>query len=434
MKRHLHIKLLSVLLMLAMMLSIFTVSVSAEEKNGGKYLKDVFIAYGTDKTAAEKWLRNNGWEPVADLNEGKTSNAPGFKNAVAVLGIRRTSDPNEAITDMAVLNMKGEYSFDDYESIAAQKKTDIDEFIKTFIPAMEEYRENYNGKGSAGGKKRAQLAHDLLNRFFDGDPNGEYAMNDTGKPLGDLFLSKTKTEIGDDAYNALSAEHRLNVVDFQQIILESSGPAVLIIEQSLALAADTAETSWLDRLDGLTGEALVERIEEFAPEVKGQDLAPSAARSLLAARFYDYTKNLAAEWINIHEDILWFEQYCDEHELWQDKTSGKINAKAFEQYFKALKKEDKTRYEKESKKFNDIFLYYYKLKDISYSGEWGETLYDFFHPEDEQADYSEEYDFFAPLAASLQRTACGTGIYQAFYPVKARCQQRFRDESGSSFH
>lgn len=32
MKRHLHIKLLSVLLMLAMMLSIFTVSVSAEEK------------------------------------------------------------------------------------------------------------------------------------------------------------------------------------------------------------------------------------------------------------------------------------------------------------------------------------------------------------------------------------------------------------------
>ncbi len=61
------------------------------------------------------------------------------------------------------------------------------------------------------------------------------------------------------------------------------------------------------------------------------------------------------------------------------------------------------RYEKESKKFNDIFLYYYKLKDISYSGEWGETLYDFFRPEDEHADYSEEYEFFAPLAASLSK-------------------------------
>ena len=109
---------------------------------------------------------------------------------------------------MAVMNMKGGYSFDDYESLVAQKKTDITEFINTFIPALNEYRDNYNGKGSKGGKKRAQMAHDLLNKFFDGDPNGEYAVNDTGKPLGDLLLNKTKTEIGDEAYNKLSKEQK----------------------------------------------------------------------------------------------------------------------------------------------------------------------------------------------------------------------------------
>ena len=402
MKRSISMKLLSCLLVLALMLMTTAVAVSAEaETNSEKYVKDVFIAYGEDKAKAEQWLKDNGWEPMADLNEGKSSKAAGIKNAAAVLGIKRTNDPKEAITDMAVMNMKGGYSFDDYESLVAQKKTDIDEFIKTFIPALQEYRDNYNGKGSEGGKKRAQMAHDLLNKFFDGDPNGDFAVNDTGKPLGDLLLNKTKTEIGDEAYNKLSKEEKLNVADFQQIILESSGPAVQMIEQVLALATDTAEDSWLQRLDGLTGEDLVDRIAEYAPEAEGQDLAPSAAMSLLAAHFEDYSKKLAAEWINVHEAILWFEQYCDEHEFWQDKDSGEFDNAKLEQYFNALNEEDEDRYETEFNRFNNIFLYYYKLKNVAYSGEWGETLFDFFRPEDENADYSEEFDYFAPLAAAL---------------------------------
>ena len=406
MKKSVTMKILSCLLVLAMMLMTSAVAVSAEaDTNSGKYVKEVFIAYGEKKEDAEKWLRDHGYEPFADLNEGKTSNATGIKNAVAVMGIKRTDDPKEAITDMAVMNMgtndnRG-YSFDDYESLVAQKKADIDEFIKTFIPALEEYRDNYNGKGSEGGKKRAQMAHDLLNKFFDGDPNGDFAVNDTGKPLGDLLLNKTKTETGDEAYNKLSKDQKLNVADFQQIILESSGPAVQMIEQVLALATDTAETSWLQRLDGLTGEDLVDRIAEFAPEAEGQDLAPSAAMSLLAAHFEDYSKKLASEWIDVHENILWFERYCDEHELWQDKDSGEFDNTKLEQYFNALNEEDEDRYDKEFKKFNNVFLYYFKLKNVAYAGDWGETLFDFFRPEDDTVDYSEEFDYFAPIAAAL---------------------------------
>ena len=337
MKRAFSMKLLSCLLVLAMMLATSAVAVSAEaETNSEKYVKDVFIAYGEDKAKAEQWLKDNGWEPMADLNEGKSSQAVGIKNAVAVLGIKRTSNPNEAITDMAVMNMKGGYSFDDYESLVAQKKADITEFINTFIPALNEYRDNYNGKGSEGGKKRAQMAHDLLNKFFDGDPNGDFAVNDTGKPLGDLLLNKTKTEIGDEAYNKLSKEEKLNVADLQQIILESSGPAVLIIEQALALATDTAEDSWLDRLDGLTGEDLVDRIAEFAPEAEGQDLAPSAAMSLLAAHFEDYSKILADAWIDVHEDIVWYEKYCNDNNLWhEDNEDAEAYSAKVEKFFKA---------------------------------------------------------------------------------------------------
>ena len=397
MKLSIFTKLLSCFLAILMIVPA-AVTVYAAETSGGKYIKDVFIAYGEDKAKAEEWLRQNGWEPMFDLNDGKTSEAAGFHNAVAVLGIKRTNDPKEAITDMATMNMNGGYSFDDYEGLVKEKKADIDEFINTFVPALEEYRDNYNGKGSAGGKKRAQMAHDILNKFFDGDPNGQYAVNDTGKPLGDLLLNKTKTEIGDDAYNALSAEQKLNTADLQQIILESTGPAVLIIEQTLALATDTSSDSWLQRVDGLSGDALVERIAEFAPEAEGQTLAPSAALTLLAARFEDDSKILAAQWIDVHEDILWYEDYCSENGLWQeDEEDDAAFSERIAKFFAEKVKEGDT----DAMRFSNVAAYYNRLFEVSYPGEWGDTLFEFFVPMDEKADYSKKYSFFAPIAASL---------------------------------
>ena len=391
-------KLLSVILAVVTVFTTFAVSVSAADGDKGKYLKDVYIAYGETKEKAEQWLRDNGWEPLYDLNDGKTSKV--MTNAVAVIGIKRTDNPSEAITDMAVMNMLGGYSFDDYEALVNEKKADINEFIMTFVPALEEYRDNYNGKGSAGGKKRAQMAHDILNKFYDGKDD-EYAVNDTGKPLGDLLLNKTSTELGDAAYNALSADKKANTADLQQIILESSGPAVLIIEQALALATDTAETSWLDRLNGLSGEALVEHIAEYVPEAAGQDLAPSAAANLLASKFQDYAKKLAAYWSDIHEDIVWYENYCDENDLWQEEDE--IYSSKIEPYFEALAEEDADRYLEDYNRFSRINTYYYALSDIEYAGVWGETLYDFFCPEDEYADYSNKKEYFAPLAAALSK-------------------------------
>ena len=400
MKRSIPIKLISVLLTAVMLFTMCSVAASAAD-NSGKYLKDVFIAYGEDKSKAEEWLKSNGWEPSYDLNDGKTSHAAGFHNGVAVLGIKRTDDPTEAITDMAVMNMTGGYSFDDYEGLVKQKKADITEFIKTFVPALKEYRDNYNGKGSAGGKKRAQMAHDILNKFYDGKDD-EYAVNDTGKPLGDLLLNETKTEIGDDAYNALSADKKANTADLEQIILESSGPAVLIIEQTLALATDTAETSWLDRLNGLSGEALAENIEKYAPEAKGQDLAPSAAMNILASHFEDYFKKLAGDWLGVHEDIRWFENYRDENNLWQeDNEDDESYSTRVQDYFNSVVDAEEGTNTDVLNRYTKIETYYNILGDINYSGKWGETLYDFFNPEDEGADYSEEFSYFAPLAAAL---------------------------------
>lgn len=47
------------------------------------------------------------------------------QNVAAVMGIARTDNKDEAITDMAVMNMKGGYSLPDYEELLKQKKAEI---------------------------------------------------------------------------------------------------------------------------------------------------------------------------------------------------------------------------------------------------------------------------------------------------------------------
>ena len=105
--------------------------------------------------------------------------------------------------------------------------------------------------------------------------------------------------------------NEMNTADLQQIILESSGYAVAMIERVLALATDTAEETWLQRLPNFAGKDLVKNIGTLIPEAAGQYLAPSAAKNMLASYFEDYAKKLAEQWKDVHDEIVWFEDYCE---------------------------------------------------------------------------------------------------------------------------
>jgi hypothetical protein len=402
MKRKLSTKIISVVLAFVTCLTTPASAVYAAENSKGKYISDVYIAYGSSEEEAKKWLTDNGWEPVgSDLNKGNTSKASGYKDVASVMGIKRTNDPNKAVTDMAVMNMMGGYSFDDYKTILEEKKTDINEFIRTFIPVLEEYRANFNGEGSEGGQKRAQYAHDLLNKLYDGGNGDEYAVNDTGLPLGDLFLNKTKAEYTDEEYAALSEDEKKKTADLQQIILESTGTAVMFVEQALALATDKAKSSWLDRAKNLTGTALIKNIGTVIPSLKGKKLTASQAIQQLNAHFEDYAKILQQNYNGLREDIIWFEQYSDDNGLWQkaDETEEEYSKRA-EAYFNNLNEISETRYDEEFARYTTVAGYYSVLKDVDYAGAWGDKLYDFFRDE-AQTDCGAKLNNFLPLAASL---------------------------------
>ena len=392
-------KTLSLVLAGAMVVCLATAAdkpaeIYAEESKDGKYVSDVYIAYGKTEDEAKKWLEDNGWEPVeGDLNAGKASffddNKLQDQNVAAVMGIHRTDEKASAVTDMAVMNMKGGYDIPQYEELVAQKRQDIDEFINSFLPVLKEYRDNYLGRGGASGKARANFIHQLLNHFYDGRKNDPYAKNDTELYIGDGLLEPIRQEGNDRG------------IDLEQVLLESTGPAVYALEVALALATDLSEDSWLDRAGGLTGDDMYENLPKYVPEAEGLDIAPSAVGQFLGQKYGKSAQILAEQWGDINEKMIWYENYNSEHDLWQhDDESEDAYADRVVKTFDELKKTNPEAYDEEYDKYGDCAALYYELYEIPYRGDWGESLGDFFNPADE-AYKNPEDDSFLPMAAAM---------------------------------
>ena len=383
---------LSIVLTAALLLSYMTgLAYASGTENTGKYVQDVFIAYGKTEAEAKAWLEANGWEPIqgdSDLCAGKNST---FDDPVAaVMGIKRTNDAKNAITDLAVMNMTGGYSCPAYEKLLEKKQAEIDEFINSYMPVIEEYRTNYAGGGSELGKKRAELACEILNRFYDGDPKEPYAAADTGLKLGDLLLADTKQEGGGKGS-----------LDLQQLMLEASTPLLTVVEQMLALATDPGEETWLERLSLLSGNDLAKNLGKYVPEAEGQNISASAAKNFLRQYYGDASRIIAAQWTDIHEEMVWYEKYCDDSGLWDEEGETEEAYQArLDAYFNALKQSDEAQYDKDYNRFLTATIVYNLLYESPYKGEWGDTLGDFFNPYNEK-DYGLDADNFLTFAAAM---------------------------------
>ena len=417
---------ISVLLTLALLLGCMSGLARAEDTaSAGKYVQDVFIAYGKTEDEARAWLTANGWEPVnGDFCAGKNSF---WDNPIAaVMGIKRTGDAKDAVTDMAVMNMSGGYSFPDYKDLLNKKKAQIDEFIACYMPVIQEYRDNYNGNGSAFGRKRAEQAYELLNNFYDGDPSDPLAVSDTGMKLGDLLLAKTKQEGGGSQAG-----------DLQQIVLESSGAALLVVEQMLALAADTGEETWLARLSGLTGNDLAKNLAKYVPEAAGQNLAASAVKTFLRERFSGAARTIAGQWTDIRDELVWYENYCSDYDLWpEEDEDAEAYTKRVEDSFAKRKQDNKAlpkerqiaevRIDEDYDKLMDTAILYENLYACDYRGEWGNTLGDFFNPYNGK-NYGTDADNLLTFAAAMSP---GQRASLEMVSLRALLLIGFADEAG----
>lgn len=197
------------------------------------YISDIKISYGKNAEEAKSWLEGQGYKVIdADLNE-EADSALSSSRAV-YLGYKTTRKVSEAITDLKVMNMKGNYSFDAYEMVLKDKAAELEIFVSQLTASLEEYRENYKN-----GLYKAIAAHDLLDKIYD---------DDTDNTMGELLLNKTVQELGSEAYEALPEEEKANHADMVKILMQGNSSATLAIEQYLCMASDTSGDSFISRL------------------------------------------------------------------------------------------------------------------------------------------------------------------------------------------
>ncbi len=303
--------LISVMLVLAICSVTCTNAFAASIKKD-KYVKEVFLSYGSTADEAKKYLTDNGYEVVDNnLNEG-ADDLLSSKRAV-YLGYKTTNKADEAITDMKLMNMNGGYSVQDYQMLLESQKANLKIFLNDFIVAVNEYRNNYNKK-----QERAIAAHDLLNLLYD---------DDTEQYVGDLLLNKIKEEYTDEEWSALSAEEQKKAADMTTILMQGNSNSIVIIEQVIALAADDNDSVWVTRYEN--AKTYDEMIEDLMNTKK---ITVNDATKQLAAEYDEDAKALASKFAE-------YKTY-----LYEDYVNTGISLESSEA--------DRTAYEKENEDFD----------------------------------------------------------------------------------
>ena len=353
-----------------------------------EYISEVRIGVGKTMEEAEKSLEGytilkNG-DNNADLNEKAGGGMGSQGERVVLLGYKTTTDRSEAVTDLALMNMKGGYSVSDYEALMEkQMKEQIIPFVKNFQAAIDEYRENYNSDIEAN-KQRAKYIHDILDKFID---------DDTGKGLGELLLNETKFEMGDAAYNKLSDAEKKNHADILTILAQSNGKATLMMENLLTRAADTDEDTWLDRFAGTTYQDIID----------SSDMLPTEAKDEIAKLYDDDTKKIIGLWDEFSEDLNGYDEAVKIVEAFDE---SKYKA-AFDEM---AKMDENTSAEDADRIMNEYAEQQVKMNDAMYKSrliavhdkleetEYGDgTMLDFFSRDADEVEDTEIY----PLVASL---------------------------------
>ena len=177
------------------------------------YIKEIRISTADTEDEAKQWLIDNDYI-VVDVNLNQKTG----KDCVYI-GYKTTTNPDEAITDLSLMQMDGGYSFAEYEALLESKTKEINNMLDSLSVALDEARANL-----AAGQKNAQGARDILN-FFKED--------DSGLLLGDFLLGQETSR-----------------EELVKIFLQSSGDVATIIYSTLALACtDNGEnTNWLAKL------------------------------------------------------------------------------------------------------------------------------------------------------------------------------------------
>ena len=268
------------LMVLVMTLVFSGVRGNAAEKQDVTYIKTfkLYSGKGATQEDAKAWCEGQGedWHVIpGNLNDG--ADALLNRKVGAFLCYQTTTDSKEAVTDIAVMNEKGNYSSAAYEQILEQQKEFYKDLVSDTKQMLEEYRTNV--------AKELKTAIQVRNYL-----NG-YKEDDSGELLGDLLLKVDDDKLSD-------------------ILMQANGQVVLMVQEQLALACDTGKSTWLDRMSALgkTGDA-------YARLMKAAKNSPAA----LKKAYHEKAVSLSESWEDVRQHIEHIKNYINKNGL-KDKN------------------------------------------------------------------------------------------------------------------
>ena len=160
--------LISCILAISMMLTVVIPASAARPVV--QFLSELHMAQASTADEAKKMLTDAGYK-VIDKNLN-----PNGGDAV-YLGYKTSTNVEDAITDISVMNMYGGFSMTDYDTILEESLNEYRNMITHFRTAANEFAENYKA-----GTKEAKLAYRQLNYYYvESNGNkiymGDYMLN-----------------------------------------------------------------------------------------------------------------------------------------------------------------------------------------------------------------------------------------------------------------
>ncbi|MBR4256872.1 MAG: hypothetical protein IKQ18_06870, partial [Clostridia bacterium] len=305
------------------------------------------IESGADKEAA---LKAAGYTVLGNLTSADKGST--------FIGYKTTTDPQKAVTDIKVMNMNGKYSYSDYDVMLRKQAAAIEESMDAIAVLIEEFRTNYNA-----GKLTAIHCYEILNKFYNDDE--ETYMGD--------FLLDCSLEPG--------GREKLN-----NVFLQGNGEIVLAIQQALAMGSDTNDDTFIDRLEKLDYEKLVDSYTE-------QYGTRKAAITNIALDYDDVASGLLDTWDDFRSYLLNIE-----------RNNAVLSAETKEEMTALTAEMDEGEL---TNNIVDVFVYDY-LASIPY-GEG--TMLDYFCQKSEDTDIEDIYPFVASLSEGQRANVQSISVY-----------------------
>ena len=233
-----------------------------------RYISGVTVCYASDFAEAKAELKELGYEIVENGNLNATLGTGVY------LGYQTTDDPDEALTDIAAMNMLGNYSYSDYDKLMEKHRGLIGETVRNFETALAGFQTNFYS-----GMPEAQLAYDSINLYRE---------DDSGKLMGDYLLDY---DFSEEAQKELT-----------ETIMQANTEIVMSIMQNVAMASDTEEKTLFDRMSLSDPDKLVESYiglylspAQALAAMESDFSATAAALRLWWNDFYGYLEDVADE-------------------------------------------------------------------------------------------------------------------------------------------